>query len=222
MKKKLSAFLILSLIYSTSFSVLENHDIVKNTPRLYEQLQLATIGMSEDVFNKAIAGRNHLFQKQNVTNVLSIVDFSQSSNSKRLYVIDLLAQKVIFNTYVAHGRNSGGEFAYSFSNTTNSYQSSLGFYVTDSIYIGAHGTSIRLKGVEKNINDEAIKRGIVLHGASYVCESFIKQNLRLGRSQGCPAVPLDMCLPIVNCIKGGSCFFIFYPDKEYLKKTEFF
>ena len=121
----------------------------------------------------------------------------------------------MFNTYVAHGRNSGEEFAINFANTINSYKSSLGFYITGNTYQGKHGLSLRLKGIEKGINDDAEKRGIVMHGAKYVSESFIKQCGRLGRSEGCPAVPEELCTPIVNFIKDGSCVFVYYPDKNY-------
>ncbi len=188
---------------------------------LYDELELSKIGLSRDIFDKAIAERNVLSKKQHIEkpNLLSIADLSQSSNSKRLYIIDIDNKKVLFNTYVAHGRNSGDEFAKSFSNKLNSYQSSLGFYLTAGTYQGAHGLSLKLKGAEKGINDIAEDRGIVVHGASYVSESFINQFGRLGRSQGCPAVPEELCEPIVNSIKGGSCFFIFSPDKRYIKKS---
>ena len=126
---------------------------------------------------------------------------------------------VLLNTYVAHGRNSGDEFATFFGNQQNSFKSSLGFYVTGNTYKGAHGLSMRLKGVEKGINDGAEQRGIVIHGAPYVSEAFIKQCGRLGRSQGCPAVPQELCREIIGFIKDGSCFYMYYPDKDYLKRS---
>jgi hypothetical protein len=188
---------------------------------LYDELALSKIGLSRDIFDKAIAERNALSKNQHIEkpNLLSIADLSQSSNAKRLYIIDIENRKVLFNTYVAHGRNSGDEFAKSFSNKLNSYQSSLGFYLTAGTYQGAHGLSLKLKGAEKGINDIAEDRGIVIHGAFYVSESFIHQFGRLGRSQGCPAVPKELCEPIINSIKGGSCFFIFSPDKHYINKS---
>ena len=190
---------------------------------LYKQLQLAELGLNQKVFDEALTGWNSLMKTKHLekSNLLSIADMSQSSNAKRLYVIDIANKKVLFNTYVAHGRNSGEEFASSFANKNNSYKSSLGFYVTGNIYQGTHGTSMRLKGVEQGINDIAEQRGIVMHGASYVSESFIQQTGRLGRSQGCPAVPEKLCKPIVDIIKEGSCFFMFYPDNNYLKYSKF-
>jgi hypothetical protein len=189
---------------------------------LYDELNLSELGLKQDVFEKALSGWKTIFKNQQLENpnLLSIADLSQSSNSKRLYVIDMVNKKILFNTYVAHGRRSGEEFAHSFSNRANSYQSSLGFYLTENTYQGKHGLSMKLRGIEDGINDNAEHRGIVVHGASYVRESFIKQTGRLGRSQGCPAVPKELCEPIINSIKGGSCLFIFYPDSIYLNRSK--
>ena len=201
----------------------DNKASVSKNSTLYNQLQLAQIGLKEEIFNDALTGWNVLNERQNLekTHLLSIVDLSQSSNSKRLYIIDIVEKKLLFNTYVAHGRNSGEEFAKVFANKSNSYKSSLGFYITGDTYNGKHGLSMRLKGLEKGINDIAEERGIVMHGASYVSESFIKEYGRLGRSQGCPAVPEKLSAPIINSIKDGSCFFIFYPDSSYYKQSVF-
>src|SRR6188768_3633965 len=150
---------------------------------LYDQLQLSTLGLTSDVFYKAFTGWKSLSENQclDKPGVLSIVDLSQSSNSKRLYIIDMAGKRVLYNTYVAHGRNSGEEFARSFSNKPESYKSSLGFYLTENTYQGEHGLSMKLKGIEKGINDVAKERGIVMHGAPYVSEVFINQFGRLGR-----------------------------------------
>jgi hypothetical protein len=224
---KQSKYLILVILLITadaSFSKFDDNKkiVIADKCSLYDELNLSAIGLNETIFDKALAGWNHLFKQQHLKNsgLLSIADLSQSSNSKRLYVIDMENKKVLFNTYVAHGRNSGEEFASSFANIPESFKSSIGFYVTGDTYNGAHGLSMRLQGVEKGINDDALKRGIVMHGAPYVSESFIHQNGRLGRSQGCPAVPVELCDPIVNCIKSGSCFFMFYPDSIYYKTSD--
>lgn len=201
----------------------ENKSVITNEASLYEKLQLSGMGLKEDIFSKAIAGWKALSEKKHLENpgFLSIADLSQSSNLKRLYVIDVENKVVLFNTYVAHGRNSGEEFAHVFSNKPDSYQSSLGFYLTGKTYKGQHGLSMKLIGVEKGINDVAEQRGIVMHGAPYVSEDFSCQYGRLGRSQGCPAVPEELCEPIVNTIKDGSCLFMFYPDSSYFKKSAF-
>lgn len=223
---KIRTFLLLSciLFISTTPTFKTNKAIISSVSEdscLYDKLQLSKLGLKKNIFDKAIIEWNILSKKQHIANmnILSIADLSQSSNSKRLYIIDIENKKILFNTYVAHGRNSGEEFATSFSNKQNSFQSSLGFYITANTYQGSHGLSLRLKGIENGINDIAEDRGIVVHGASYVSKNFINQFGRLGRSQGCPAVSEELCMPIINTIKGGSCFYMFYPDKNYLKKS---
>ncbi len=195
----------------------------RNEPSLYQQLGLAALGLSQEVFEKALSGYQSLYNDSLLSKpeFLSIADFSQSANIKRLYVIDMINCKVLFHTYVAHGRNSGDEYACSFGNKAESYKSSLGFYLTGNTYQGAHGLSLRLKGCEAGINDHAEARGIVIHGADYVSDQFIRKNGRLGRSHGCPAVPENLCRPIVNSIKDGSVLFIFYPDTNYFKQSVF-
>jgi hypothetical protein len=119
----------------------------------------------------------------------------------------------LFNTYVAHGRNSGDEFARSFSNEAGSYKSSLGFYITRQSIIGSHtGFSLMIKGVESGFNDNALKCEIIIHSADYATESFIKKFGRLGRSFGCPVLPPDMNKQIIETIERGSCLFIYNPD----------
>lgn len=147
--------------------------------------------------------------------ILTLIDFSLSSNVKRLWVIDLATNTILYNSLVAHGRNTGDEFATSFSNSAESYKSSLGFYATGEIYNGKHGSSLKLDGLEKGVNDSARERAVVMHGADYVAESFIKNNHRLGRSLGCPAIPVAMTKEIINAIKGRSCLFIYHPSRGH-------
>jgi hypothetical protein len=101
-------------------------------------------------------------------NILTLIDFSLSSNVKRLWIIDLNTKTVLFNSLVAHGRNTGNEFAASFSNKSESFKSSLGFYATGEVYQGKHGLSLRLDGLERGVNDNARARAVVMHGADYV------------------------------------------------------
>jgi hypothetical protein len=154
------------------------------------------------------------------TELISIADFSQSSKKKRLYIIDVHEKKLLLNTYVAHGRNSGGEYATSFSNKVDSHKSSLGFYVTSHTYQGSHGLSLRVQGVEKGINDRAMERAIVVHGANYLGDNFLKRSPFSGRSWGCPAVPQAETSKVINMIKGGSCLFIYHPDEKYLNNSQ--
>lgn len=166
-------------------------------------------------FFKALAGFYKLKAQGLVTkDILTIVDFSMSSNSKRLWVIDLATNTILYNSLVAHGRNTGDEFASNFSNRNESNMSSLGFYATGEIYNGKHGMSLKLDGLQKGLNDHARSRAVVMHGADYVSESFIKNNHRLGRSLGCPAIPQELTPKIINLIQGKSCLFIYHPSVE--------
>lgn len=166
-------------------------------------------------FSQALAGFYDLKDKGIISkDILTLVDFSLSSNVKRLWVIDLATNTILYNSLVAHGRNTGEEFANSFSNNDSSFKSSLGFYATGEIYNGKHGASLRLDGLEKGINDHARARGVVVHGADYVSENFIKGNKRLGRSQGCPALPVELAQEIISVIKDKSCLFIYHPSRN--------
>lgn len=166
-------------------------------------------------FAAALNGYYSLKEKGLVQkDILTLVDFSLSSNVKRLWVIDLNTNTILYHSLVAHGRNTGEEFANSFSNANSSYKSSLGLYVTGEVYNGKHGMSLKLDGLEKGINDNARQRGVVMHSANYVSNSFIKCNKRLGRSQGCPAIPQELLNGIVNTIKNKSCLFIYHPSRS--------
>lgn len=167
-------------------------------------------------FKEALKGFYKLKEKGIVRkNILTLIDFSMSSNTKRLWVIDLDSNTILYNSLVAHGRNTGEEFAKSFSNVAQSFKSSLGFYLTGEIYFGKHGKSLRLDGLEKGINSNARQRAVVVHGAEYVSKSFIQNNKRLGRSLGCPAIPLEITDELIKTIKDKTCLFIYYPSKTY-------
>jgi hypothetical protein len=192
------------------------------TDDIYVDVNLSDTGLSREVFTMAIKGLKKLFTEGKLNNpdIVTIADYSQSSNKKRLYVIDLKNRKLLFNTYVAHGRNTGDEYAKSFSNMEGSFKTSLGFYVTEQPIVGSHtGFSLLIEGVEKGINDLAVKRAIIIHAAEYATENFIKKYGRLGRSYGCPSVPPEWNKPIINAIKGGSCLFLYNPDKDYISKS---
>lgn len=171
-----------------------------------------------EVFRMAMFGYLNIEPKNK--NVLTIIDFSKPSTEKRFYLIDLKNDTLLINTWVAHGKNSGEDTAVVFSNINNSRMSSPGFFVTAETYEGSHGYSLRIDGIEKHINNKARKRFIVIHGADYVSEDFIKKNGRLGRSWGCPAVPNELSKPIIDLIKNGSCIFVNVNDPEYFKKSK--
>jgi hypothetical protein len=204
-------------VQKKSVSGISSADTLNPGKKLYLALGLAAKGLQWETFSKAWNGFARLTEEGLIKNpLLSIVDMSQPSFKKRLYIIDMVANKLVINTLVAHGRNSGETMASNFSNKPESLQSSLGFYLTGETYEGNNGYSMRLKGLEKGFNDQAESRAIVMHGAPYVNESFAQKMGRIGRSWGCPAVSLAEHQQIINLIKNGSCLFVFAPQKQYL------
>lgn len=173
---------------------------------------------SQEVLDKALLGYEKL-EKSIKRPVLTLIDFSLPSTEKRMWIINLETQKIELNTVVSHGRNSGMLVAEKFSNRPESYQSSLGFYMTAETYHGKHGYSLRLDGLEKGFNDQARNRAIVIHGADYAREEVAKMSGRLGRSLGCPAVPSELSKEVIDLIKEGSVVFIFGNDADYLGKS---
>ncbi|MBA2656230.1 MAG: murein L,D-transpeptidase catalytic domain family protein [Tatlockia sp.] len=153
--------------------------------------------------------------------VLTVIDYSLPSNKQRMWVFDLVKEKLLYNTYVAHGRNSGNNTPNHFSNVMSSKQTSLGTFVTRDTYIGSKGYSLNLKGLERGFNDNAYNRRVVIHGAWYVEPDFIKKAGRAGRSWGCPSIAKTLARPVINTIKGGSVVFAYYPDNYYLSHSGF-
>lgn len=188
---------------------------------MYDQLQLGAAGLSREAFDNALKGWDRLKAEGRLPReqVMAIADFSKSSNQKRLFVLDMKNYSILFQTLVAHGRNSGKEWATRFSNKLSSFQSSPGFYITGQTYFGGNGYSLKLDGIEKGINDLAIKRAIVMHGAGYVSEDLIRSQGYLGRSLGCPAVPLQEAKGIIDTLKGGACLYIHVPDQNYARRS---
>lgn len=152
---------------------------------------------------------------------LTVIDFSMPSTEKRMWIIDMKDGLILHHGLVSHGRNSGELMAEKFSNLSSSYMSSLGFYLTGETYEGKHGYSLRLDGLENGFNDKARERAIVIHGAEYAEENFIKQTGRLGRSLGCPALPNEIADEVIDLIKERSLLFIFGSDSEYLDNSVF-
>jgi hypothetical protein len=188
---------------------------------LYDSMRLKRFGLTKKAFLFAWKGYKQLLQERKLNNddVLSICDFSQSSRRKRFYLIDIANKKLLMNTYVAHGRNSGGEYARSFSNKPESHKSSLGFYVTRNSYYGDHGLALKIDGLENGINDKADARNIVIHGSDYVGANYLRGRSYNGRSFGCPAIPKKDTQKLIHTIKGGSCLFIYHPTTHYLAKS---
>lgn len=152
---------------------------------------------------------------------LTIVDYSKPSSERRLWVIDVQRHVVLFNTWVAHGKNSGDAKATSFSNSPSSLKSSLGVYVTEDIYSGKHGDSLRIQGLERGFNDNAYDRDIVFHGASYASGDVATSRGKLGRSWGCMAVGEKVIHPLINTIKGKTVVVAYYPDSNWLHHSTY-
>jgi hypothetical protein len=176
--------------------------------------------ISLEVFRIAVRGSQKV-ENLKKKNIVTIIDFTKPSTEKRFFVIDLENKRLLYECLVAHGKNSGDNYAKSFSNDPESLKSSLGFFLTAETYSGDHGYSLRLNGLEKGINDNARSREIVIHGAEYVSEEYIKRYGRLGRSWGCPALPVDISKEIIDKISGGSCLFINGDDSSYKENSGF-
>jgi len=194
--------------------------VLPNTPvtvDCYAEWNLTATGLSYEAFSDAVKGYTYLQEKKLLSNVnvLTIIDYSKPSSQKRLYVLNMNSGEILFNTLVAHGRNSGLEYANDFSNKEASHKTSLGFFITGNTYNGGNGYSLKLQGCEKGINNKALERAIVLHGARYADENFLQNNGYLGRSYGCPAVPEKINKKIIDAIKNGSCMFLYHPTKKY-------
>ena len=151
---------------------------------------------------------------------LSVIDYSRPSTEQRMWVFDLAHQKLLFEEWVAHGRNSGGNATERFSNRDGSFMSSLGAFTAKETYMGGNGYSLRLEGLEPGFNDKARDRAIVIHGAPYVNPTIARLQGRLGRSLGCPAVRLTVARPLIDSLRGGAMVFAYYPDKEWLARSQ--
>lgn len=187
----------------------------------YKSIHLQEAGLSEEVFHKALTGYYNLKNTGKAGNgksILTIADFDQNSTKKRLWIIDLETDSLLLHTWVAHGEKSGGDLATRFSDTNESNESSLGFYVTAEIYRGKHGRSLRLDGMDEGYNANARRRAIVVHGAPYVSQATINELGRLGRSHGCPAVPAELSDQVINTIAGKTVIFINGSTQSYDSK----
>lgn len=185
---------------------------------IYNAMELEQAGLEYSVFEKAYIGYINLREKGQISAkqpILSIADFTRSSQTKRLWILDLGDKKMLLNTWVSHGKGSGGDIPTQFSNELNSHQSSLGFYLTGEVYYGKHGRSLRLDGLDKGFNTRARERAIVLHGADYVSQQAINGLNRLGRSFGCPAVSNDLSDQVIDWVKNKTVLYIHGAEPNY-------
>jgi hypothetical protein len=136
-------------------------------------------------------------------------------------VFDLKSRELVYEELVAHGQGSGANMTTQFSNMPDTHATSLGLFVTDTTYVGKNGYSLRLDGLDRGVNDRARDRAIVMHGAPYVSQEFVKANGRLGRSWGCPAVSAVVAKKMIDRVKGGGLVFAYYPDREWIKTSKY-
>lgn len=193
----------------------------EKTTLLYNEIETGQYTLPNlETFIKAYEGYSALENQGKIENTtLTIVDFSFSSTKERMWVIDMENKKVVLQTLVSHGMNSGKEFAKSFSNQNESFKSSLGFFITGETYNGKHGISLKLDGQEYGLNDKARERAVVVHGADYVSKRLANKQGYIGRSQGCPAVSPEVASKLINTIKNKSVLFIYHPTRMYVSKS---
>lgn len=207
----LCSVLFMFIVFNSSMAS-ETNFSEYNVDQIYNEMNLKEI-INYDTFKNALNGFNKIRNRKN--DLITIVDFTKPSTKERFYVLDLKKKSLLFKSVVAHGKNSGGDMATSFSNKNGSHKSSLGFYLTEGTYFGGNGYSLRLDGLEKGINDKAKERAIVVHGADYANPSAIKSLGRLGRSFGCPALPRNISKQVIDTIKNGSVLYIHGNDSNY-------
>ncbi|MCT4580676.1 MAG: murein L,D-transpeptidase catalytic domain family protein [Flavobacteriales bacterium] len=226
---KIISILSLLFLLTSSFTHIDHEEDLSPSPKeiefkayidcFYETLGESSLNYS--AFQTALKGYFELKALNKLENdrYLTIIDMSASANTERFYLVDVYHQTIVYQSLVAHGMATGEEFAKDFSNIENSHQSSLGFYLTGETYNGRHDFSLKLDGLEYS-NNKARERGIVIHAANYVSHEYIASNGRLGRSYGCPALPFENYFDIVSKIKNKSCLFIYYPERDYARKTK--
>ena len=219
---KVITYIIISVLLVTAVrsANLSGHKVedITESKLIYDQLDNKSL--SFEAFHLAFSGWFKLKDSLQLNeNFITIIDYSQPSNEKRFYLVDIDRRIVVYNDYVAHGKNTGELLARKFSNKPNSHKSSLGFFRTAETYFGKHGLSLRLEGLETGFNHFARKRNIVIHTAGYVEESFINKYGRLGRSYGCPVLPSGKYSEVIEQIKDGTLLFIYYPESVYIKNS---
>lgn len=207
-----SVFFVGSIHTNRSFAREVDFDSISITP-WYTHL-LRDEAIAPEALHYAFEGMEKLKEMGQLSNdsVLTLIDFSKPSNEERFYLIDIVNGKLIQKSLVAHGKNSGVVYANDFSNRIYSNKSSLGLFVTSESYFGKHGYSLRIKGMNSDLNSNAYQRAVVIHGANYVSAQYLRDNGRLGRSFGCPALPYTISSEVIDIIKGGTCLYIYHPS----------
>ncbi len=212
-----------SNLFSRQSSYSQSVDTSSNIEEKAEALTNKVSGLRGDVAKLALQAQTCFTEGKNLknSNILTIIDYSLPATQQRMWIFDLKKNKPLYSALVAHGKNSGQIKATQFSDNPGSLQSSIGLFTTGGTYNGSHGESLELIGHEPGFNAHALSRRIVIHGATYVSEQFVKQYGYLGRSWGCPALATNIIAPVIKTIKNGSLVFAYYPDHSWLNKSKF-
>jgi len=224
MKRLLLSFVVIPFVVVPNLRAGGDRACTANPPaKLMSALLDQAPGLTREVLRLALEASNCAAERGLLKrrDLLTVIDYSISSSEPRLFTFDLSEKKLLFRELVAHGKNSGGDRPDRFSNEHGSLATSLGLFVTADTYTGSNGYSLRLRGLEEGINDQAHKRAIVMHGAHYVSKTAVRVLGRLGRSWGCPAVRAEMADTIINKVRGGTAVFAYYPDKRWLASSAF-
>lgn len=221
--KRLLAFLVVAFAFAVPSAQAAEGCAAAPSESLVSALLPQAPGLRPGVLKLALSATTCASQRGLVKrhDVMAVIDYSLPSSQPRLFVFDVVRQKLLFRELVAHGKTSGGNIASFFSNSPGSLATSLGLFVTGDTYFGGNGYSLRLKGLEEGVNDMAWDRAIVLHGASYVSRAAISALGRLGRSWGCPAVRKEVAQKVIDTLRGGSPIFAYYPDQNWLSHSKF-
>lgn len=223
---RLVSLFVGALLVSAAFATAGSFDtaVTGNVTFARESFEGASLGSLEfDVLDLALNAASCAVRSGKVDNpkTLTVIDYSRPSSQERLWVIDLTTRELMYEELVAHGQGSGGATATMFSNEPETHRTSLGLFKTADTYVGKNGYSLRLDGLDQGINDRARERAIVMHGAPYVSEQFVRATGRLGRSWGCPAIRNDIAKEMIDRVKGGGLVFAYYPDAKWLKSSKF-
>lgn len=208
---------------TTQLMASERNSLPELVESIWTNVKKQAPALRKEVLKVAVQGYRILLEKGvlHEGKPLTIIDFDLPSTERRLWIIDMETKSLTHESLVAHGRNSGELLARKFSNKSESFMSSLGFYLTGERYVGKHGASLRLDGLEEGINDQARTRAIVIHSAEYATETFVKRHGRLGRSLGCPALPKENHEEVIDLIRDKSCLYIHASQKSYKEKSIF-
>lgn len=212
MKILFTTYLMISALIVNHAHAKIDVDVLK---KLAPNISLSVLNHAVNAINCAIKESDDQIKN------ISVIDYSLPSTEKRFWSFDIINNKLLYNELVAHGKNTGANQAKFFSNILGSKQSSIGLFKTGKTYTGRNGYSLYLNGLEKDINDLAFKRSIVMHGAWYVNQDFINKHGRLGRSWGCPAFEKKLAKEIIDTIKQGQYLFVYYPDNNWLKSSTY-